>query len=189
MRLFWKAIRIALRSRKRYLVFMFIYTVLLFLTSFNLQQFFDAEFPPKGPSTTISSSQWLFFFITLFASVFMSILYSWMIVNYRRTEIATLKCIGYTNANVRTLIVGEIIWTTLSGFFLVIEIVIHLLAFQVLGNYLTLGLPLIQPASVSVLLPFSLWNLLITLGIFLVVQLFGITLAYRRVLKVRPMQA
>jgi predicted lysophospholipase L1 biosynthesis ABC-type transport system permease subunit len=167
---------------------MFIYTVLLFLTSFNLQIFFNAVAPFKGAATTISSSQWLFFLITLFASIFMSILYAWMIVNYRRTEIATLKCIGYTNANVRTLIVGEIIWTTLSGFFLVVEIVIHLLAFQVLGGYVSLGLPA-QPAPVSVLLPFSLFNLLITLGIFLIVQLFGITLAYRRVLKVRPMQA
>jgi predicted lysophospholipase L1 biosynthesis ABC-type transport system permease subunit len=167
---------------------MFIYTVLLFLTSFNLQVFFNAVAPYKGQPSQILPSQWLFFLITLFASIFMSILYSWMIVNYRRTEIATLKCIGYTNANVRTLIVGEIIWTTLSGFFLVVEIVIHLLAFQVLGAYVTLGLPA-QPAPVSVLLPFSLFNLLITLGIFLVVQLFGITLAYRRVLKVRPMQA
>ena len=41
-----------------------------------------------------------------------------------------------------TLIVGEIIWTTLSGFFVVIEFIIHMLAFQALGSRLRTFYPI-----------------------------------------------
>ena len=172
----------ALRSRRRYIVFTITYTLLMFWTCFSLQLLFNS----LQMHSTITAAQWSSVLITLIASTFLSVLYAWIIVNYRRTEIATLKCIGYTNANVRTLIVGEIIWTTLSGFFLVLEFIIHMLAFQVLGNYLTPWMPG-SPAEVTSL--FTMSNLVITLGIFLGVQLIGILLAYRRVLKVRPMQA
>src|SRR5512136_2952460 len=98
MRLFGKAIKLTLRSRKRYSVFTATYTVLMIWTCLSLQSMFD------GTATDIYQTM-----VALFASIFLSILYSWIIVNYRRTEIATLKCVGYTNANVRTLIIGEIV--------------------------------------------------------------------------------
>jgi len=169
-----------MRSRKRYLVFTATYTVLMVWTCLSLQGMFDQ----RGADLVQTM-------VALFASIFLSILYSWIIVNYRRTEIATLKCVGYTNSNVRTLIIGEIVWTTLSGFFIVVEILIHYLAIVVLGKFWAPqrtydGLNLVP---VSIISPVTLFNLLITLGIFLAVQVIGMLLAYNRILKVRPIMA
>ncbi len=172
MRLFSKAIKLAMRSRRRYSVFTATYTVLIVWTCLSLQGMFNG--------TTVDFYQTM---VALFASIFLSILYSWLIVNYRRTEIATLKCVGYTNANVRTLIIGEIVWTTLSGFFIAVEILFHYLAIAALGSF-TLNV-----STISIESPVSLLNLFITLGVFLAVQVVGMLLAYNRVLKVRPIMA
>ncbi|OLS16137.1 MAG: hypothetical protein RBG13Loki_0242 [Promethearchaeota archaeon CR_4] len=175
MRLFSKAIKLAMRSKRRYIVFTATYTVLMIWTCISLQDMFD-EIPNYAQTL-----------VALFASMFLSILYAWIIVNYRRTEIATLKCVGYTNSNVRTLIVGEIVWTTLSGFFITLEILIHYIAVNVLGWFIGPARPLgsVDPMDS----PITLLNLLITLAIFLLVQVVGMLLAYHRVLKVRPMMA
>ncbi len=172
MRLFSKAIKLAMRSRRRYTVFTATYTVLMVWTCLSLQGMFN------NPNADFTQTM-----VALFASIFLSILYSWIIVNYRRTEIATLKCVGYTNSNVRTLIIGEIVWTTLSGFFIALEILFHFLAISALGNITLNTLPKIVTPPVSLL------NLVITLGAFLAVQVIGMLLAYNRVLKVRPIMA
>ncbi|MHA1731613.1 MAG: FtsX-like permease family protein [Promethearchaeota archaeon] len=176
MRLFGKAIRLAMRSRKRYIIFTLTYMALMLWTSISIQNVFN--------STNPSQNDWYFFWVGLAISVFISILFSWIIINYRRTEIATLKCIGYTNSNVRTIIVGEIIWVTFSGFILVVEILIHFIAGQALSRNLGLSA---NPVSITPFLTFS--TILINLALFLVVQIFGIIIAYRRVLKVRPIMA
>ncbi len=179
MRLFGKAIKLAMRSRKRYIIFTLTYMALMIWTSVSIQNVFNAD-PVAGPS----QNDMYFFWVGLAISVFMSVLYAWIIINYRRTEIATLKCIGYTNSNVRTIIVGEIIWVTMSGFFLVLEILIHTLAAQALADNLGLS------STFVTIRPFlTLSTILITLGIFLVVQVVGIIIAYRRVLNVRPIMA
>lgn len=180
MRLFGKAIKLALRSRKRYVIFTITYTTLMIWTSFSIQNVFN------GGSDIINLT------VALVASIFLSILYAWIIINYRRQEIATLKCIGYTNGNVRTLIVGEIIWVTLSGFIVVLEILFHFLAFRVVRFNLsfttteTISLSELNNISTS---PITFTTLVLTLLIFLGVQIIGIILAYSRILKVRPMAA
>jgi ABC-type antimicrobial peptide transport system permease subunit len=172
LRLFGKAIKLAMRSRKRYIVFTATYTVLIIWTCLSLQGMFNQT----GSEITLTVA-------ALLLSTFLSVLYSWIIVNYRRTEIATLKCVGYTNRNVQTLIIGEIVWTTLSGFFIAVEILFHFLAIGVLGNFK----PDVQ--EVGITSPVSLLNLIITLAIFLSVQVVGMLIAYRRALKVRPIMA
>ncbi len=173
MRLFTKAIKLAMRSRRRYSVFTATYTVLMIWTCLSLQVMFN------NPGADVSQT-----LVALCASIFLSILYSWIIVNYRRTEIATLKCVGYTNANVRTLIIGEIVWTTLSGFFIAVEILFHFLAIAALGSFTLNTSPVTGLTP-----PVSILNALMTLGLFLLVQVVGMLLAYNRVLKVRPIMA
>ncbi len=177
MRLFSKAIKLAMRSRRRYSVFTATYTVLMIWTCLSLQLMFDNIYRHEP----VNYSQTL---VAIFASLFLSILYSWLIVNYRRTEIATLKCVGYTNANVRTLIIGEIVWTTLSGFFIAVEILFHYLAIVALGGSVSWNTSLVGVAP-----PVSLLNAIVTLAVFLLVQVGGMLLAYNRVLKVRPIMA
>ncbi len=161
-----------MRSRKRYFVFTATYTVLIVWTCLSLQGMFNQT------ATEITLT-----LVALVLSIFLSVMYSWIIVNYRRTEIATLKCVGYTNKNVQTLIIGEIVWTTLSGFFIAVEILFHFVAIGVLGAFA------LNVTPVSITSPVSLLNLFITLGIFLLVQVIGMLLAYRRALKVRPIMA
>jgi ABC-type antimicrobial peptide transport system permease subunit len=115
-------------------------------------------------------------------SISLSVFYAWIITNYRRTEIATLKCIGYTNNNVRVIIVGELIWVTMFSFFIVFELLIHIAAFTAYFKH-TIG----HPEDITPFISFI--SLLITIAIFLIAQIGGILLAYRRALRLRPIIA
>ncbi|GAB4319094.1 MAG: hypothetical protein Kow0069_22490 [Promethearchaeota archaeon] len=178
LRLLGKAIKLALRSRKRYVIFTLSYMFLMIGTSVSIQLAFLGE-------------SLYYLGISLASSIFISVLYAWIIINYRRTEIATLKCLGWTNSNVRVLIVGEIVWTAVSGFLLVLEIVFHALAFRVLRYNVTFvpNLPEGTSAQAALRAPISLLTIVATLGIFLGVQVLGILVAYRKILKVRPIIA
>ena len=115
-------------------------------------------------------------------SISLSVFYAWIITNYRRTEIATLKCIGYTNNNVRVIIVGELIWVSMFSFLIVFEALIHIAAFSLYFSPYT--------STSTTARPFiSFLALIITIGIFLIAQIGGILLAYRRALKLRPIIA
>jgi ABC-type antimicrobial peptide transport system permease subunit len=96
---------------------------------------------------------------------------------------ATFKCIGYTNKNILSLVSGMIFFTTLVGFFIVIEVLFHY----------TAALAYIQPAGSSInineIILVQLIPVIITSALFTVVQIVAFLLAYRKVLKVRPIIA
>jgi ABC-type antimicrobial peptide transport system permease subunit len=125
---------------------------------------------------------WISLSLSAVISISLSVFYAWIITNYRRTEIATLKCIGYTNNNVRVIIVGELIWVSMFSFFIVFELLIHIVAFTAYFYYTSDNLTGFSPFI-------RFGPLLITIGIFLIAQVGGILLAYRRVLKLRPIIA
>jgi len=93
-----------------------------------------------------------------------------------------LKCIGWTNGNINTLVSGIIFYTTFMGFFIVIEVLFHYAAIIAYLNSANILVSI--PAILISLVPVA-----ITFLIFLVVQLAAIILANRKVLKVRPMLA
>ena len=159
-----------LREKKMFVAFTLIYTILIFLTSFFIQ-------------TTLGGGELSIYFIVIFfgTSLFLSLIYAWIIVARNRRIFATLKCIGWTNSNINSLVTGIILYTTLMGFFVVIEILLHYAAIII---YL-------QSANLTKLDPIliSLLPVLASFGIFLVVQIIAIFLANRKVLKVRPMLA
>ena len=86
-RLVGKSIMLAMPSRRRFIVFTIIYTVLVFWMALSMESFEGTQ-------------NWYQLGIALVASIVLSILYAWIIINYRKTEIATLKCIGWTNGNI-----------------------------------------------------------------------------------------
>ncbi len=100
-----------MRSKKRFLVFNTLYVALIIWMSYSLQ---TEEGIPLG--------------IAIVSSILSSILYAWLVIRFRRMEIATLKCVGYTNNDIRTIILGEIIWVSISSFIVVFELLIHFLA-------------------------------------------------------------
>jgi predicted lysophospholipase L1 biosynthesis ABC-type transport system permease subunit len=173
-----------MRSRKRFIVFTFMYTAIIIWMSFSLQMLFSSVGPNPKPWIIEVSKEaaWISLSLSAVISISLSVFYAWIITNYRRTEIATLKCIGYTNNNVRVIIVGELIWVTMFSFLIVFELLIHVVAFSAYYYYTVNDL-----TSFSPFIRFG--PLLITIGIFLIAQIGGILLAYRRVLRLRPIIA
>lgn len=155
-----------MRSRKRFLVFTILYVALIIWMSYSLQ-----------------TAEGVTLIIAIVSSVLSSILYAWLIIRFRRMEIATLKCVGYTNNDIRTVILGEIIWVSISSFIVVFELLIHFTAFEIIG------MEFINKSLDDYEVFISPINLLITIGIFLLAQVAGILLAYRKILKLRPIVA
>ncbi|TFG01947.1 MAG: FtsX-like permease family protein [Promethearchaeota archaeon] len=172
-RLYKKAIKMTLREKRMFVIFTLIYTILIFSTSFFIE-------------ITLSSGSGLltnyFILIFFFTSLVLSLLYAWLIVARNRRVWATLKCIGWTNGNINSLVTGIIIFTTILGFFIVIEVLLHYAA--VVGYLQTANLLRNFPTTLISLTP-----VILTFGMFLIVQLIAIILANRKVLKVRPIIA
>jgi len=168
-----KAILLSLREKKVFIIFTLIYTILIFLTSLFLELAFSG-----GLGGTAG------YFVVIFfgTSLILSLLYAWIVVSRKRRVWATFKCIGYTNKNIMVLVSGMILFTTVMGFFIVIEVLFHY----------TAAITYLQSADILSSLPPILIGLLpviITSVIFLLVQLLAFLLAYKKVLKVRPIIA
>jgi hypothetical protein len=170
-RLFKKSVLMVLREKKQFTVFCLMYTILIFWTSYSI------ELVMKQPGETFASTS---FFIALGVGIFLSLLYSWIIVRRNSKTIATLKCIGWTNRDLNSLISGFILFTTIIGFFIVIEVLFHYAAIVV---YLGVEPNIAKIPLVSLLPVFS------TFIIFLAFQILAILVANRKVLKVRPIIA
>jgi len=172
-RLWKKAIIMTLRERKMFVVFTGIYTILIFLTSFFI------ETTLSGGGGGLATYFIVIFFIT---SLILSLLYAWILVARNRRTWATLKAIGWTNGNINSLVTGIILYTTLMGFIIVIEVLFHYAAIMTYLQSVKLltGYPIIL---------ISLLPVVLTFAIFLFVQIIAIFVANRKVLKVRPMLA
>jgi len=168
-RLFKKSVMMVLREKKQFTVFCLMYTILIFWTSYSIELVIDVS--GSGLAN-------LSFFMALGIGIFLSLLYSWIIVRRNSKTIATLKCIGWTNKDINSLISGFILFTTFIGFFIVIEVLFHYAAFFAYIDPKTPTVPLVG------LLP-----VFVTFIIFLLFQIMAILLANRKVLKVRPIIA
>jgi len=158
-----------LREKKQFTVFCLMYTILIFWTSYSIELILKTP----GLDLTITS-----FFMALGVGIFLSLLYAWLIVRRNSKTIATLKCIGWTNRDINSLISGFILFTTFIGFFIIVEVLFHYAAFFVYINPTTPTVPLVT------LLP-----VFATFSIFLFFQILAILLANRKILKVRPIIA
>ena len=161
----------ALREKKQFTVFCLMYTVLIFWTSYSI------ELVMTNPGLGLASAS---FFIALGVGIFLSLLYSWIIVRRNSKTIATLKCIGWTNRDLNSLISGFILFTTIMGFFIVIEVLFH---YAAIVSYLQAAPSIAAIPLVSLLPVFA------TFIIFLAFQIIAILVANRKVLKVRPIIA
>jgi predicted lysophospholipase L1 biosynthesis ABC-type transport system permease subunit len=166
-RLFRKSILMVLREKKQFTVFCLMYTILIFWTSYSI------ELVMRDPGLGFASTS---FFIALGVGIFLSLLYSWIIVRRNSKTIATLKCIGWTNRDLNSLISGFILFTTIMGFIIVIEVLFH---YAAIASYLQAS-----PSTLVSLLP-----AFATFLIFLFFQILAILVANRKVLKVRPIIA
>ncbi len=167
-----KAILLSLREKKVFTIFTLIYTILIFLTSLFWELAVNGELVGAE------------YFLAIFfgTSLFLSLLYAWILVSRKRRVWATFKCIGYTNKNILALVSGMILFTTFIGFFVVIEVLFHYTAALA---YLHSADFLLNINEILV----GLLPVIITSALFIVVQILAFIVAYRKVLKVRPIIA
>ena len=172
-RLWKKAVLMTLREKKTFTVFTLIYTSLIFLTSLFMQLAFTGG---------LGGAAGYFVLIFFGVSLLLSLLYAWIIVARNRKTWATLKCIGYTNKNINSLVTGKIFFTTFVGFIIVIEVLFHYTAgVGYLNQIPGMG---IEPLVLIDLLP-----VVFTFVLFLFAQVLAIILANRKIYKVRPIIA
>lgn len=132
---------------------------------------------------------------TIAAGALVSIVFAWWLAHSHRDDIAVLKCLGWSNHNIRALVLGEIVALTLSGL-----IALTVLAIAMSGLYFTsivaLGgsIPWVGPALVAVppqlqwwvVHPILMW---VTFGALILSQVPGILILTWRVLRISPMLA
>ncbi|NVM54412.1 MAG: hypothetical protein HWN66_11975 [Candidatus Helarchaeota archaeon] len=162
-RVFMKSLRLAVRTGKRFSLFVIIYSILIGITSIILNDIL------KG-----GGEVWLaFFFVGIMAVV--ALVYGLILSSYRKLQVATLRCLGWTSANIKWFFIGELLLVCVVAAIIDLEIIIHYLG---IGYYIGINPPILDAT------PF-----LITVFVVIGVQFLGVFVAWRRMLKVRPMEA
>ena len=158
-RIFKKSFLLTWRAKKRFFAFVLIYTVLITMTALGLES--DSLF------TVLVASA---------GGVAVATVYGFLLTSFRKKEIATLKCIGWSNNDIRKLVIGEIFTITLLAFLILLEALIHVVGFDA---YVSEGLNA----------PITPTNLLISLGLIGALQVPGIMISNLKLLKVKPIVA
>jgi predicted lysophospholipase L1 biosynthesis ABC-type transport system permease subunit len=104
-----------------------------------------------------------------------ALVYGLLLSNYRKVQVATLRCLGWTSADIKWLFIGELLLVCVVAALIDLEIIIHYLG---IGYYMGAD-PQIY-SSIAFLASFA---------IIVGVQFLGVFVAWRRMLNVRPMEA
>lgn len=105
----------------------------------------------------------------------MALVYGFLISNYRRVQVATLRCLGWTSSDIKWLFIGELVLVIVVAAFIDLEVIVHYLG---IGYYLKLSPTIFTSEAFA-----------ITFAVVLGVQFLGVLVAYNKMLKVRPMEA
>lgn len=170
-RVLFKSIRFAFRAKKRVFVWIMVYSALLLVVGKQLQAVggdLVAAFPWIGMAMMVST------------------LYAVLISQFRKRDIAILKCISWGNWEIRLLLVGEVILVSLAAFFLVMQVSVEILGF--VGYFA----PLFDVSFVTWLQGFitiEAGALFTTMVLIIALQLPGLLIAQARAVRIPPMQA
>jgi len=171
VRILFKSFRLAWRAQKRFWAFIVIYGFLIGMVTYLLLS-----------ANTIS------ILMAVLGGIVVATLYGFLLTTFRKTEIATMKCIGWSNGNIRILIVGEILLISCLAFLLFVEVGIHLsgLSFYLSGDPTK---PVFFIPSYIQQIFIARDKLLISFFVIVLAQIPGVLLAYYRILAVKPMEA
>lgn len=197
LRIFFKAWRVSLRTTRRFIVFLVAYAILLTWIALIIRQYYIELIPyllaptPEGGARLVSYQVTLGW--TMFAGAIMGIVFSWLLAHGRRDDIAVLKCVGWSNHDIRQLVLGEIVFITIAA-----VIAIALLAVLASGVYFaTFVVMSLDPLGNTVVpVPDALRYILINptfmalaFGTIMFVQVPGILILIWRTLRISPMRA
>lgn len=195
LRIFFKSWRIAFRTKKRFIAFTVMYSILLFLIAQVVRTWiFNFSIDPFSPLTVNAMGNFLY---ALVGGAVMGLSFAWILAHGRRDDISILKCIGWGNHNIRELVLGEIIFVTCSAL-----AALTLIAIGMSGIWYTTFAGVIQPVPPTdlfegyvtahpwltfwVVSPREMW---IAFGTVMASQIPGILLLMWRVLRISPMRA
>ncbi len=197
LRIFFKAWRVTLRTTRRFIVFLIAYAILLTWIALIIRQYYIEFIPYLIAPTPEAGARLASYQVTLgwtmVAGAIMGIVFSWLLAHGRRDDIAVLKCIGWSNHDIRQLVLGEIIFITIAS-----VITIALLAILASGFYFsTFVVMSLDPlGNVLIPVPDTLRYILIrpdfmlyAFAIVMLVQVPGILILIWRTLRISPMRA
>lgn len=159
-RILKKSLVMSTRVRKRFILAVLFYCILSWWVAFTIQ---------LGDTFLVT--------LGIIGGLIIATVYGFIISQFRRGQIATLKCIGWGNSNILILLIGEILFVSLLGYVLTLEIDIHILG---ISTYLE---------DILLQFVFSGQALGVALLVVILAQIPGIIIAYWRTLKVRPIVA
>ena len=160
----------AFRAKKRVFAFIIIYAILFLAIGKGLQA-----------SALALETAWPY----LLMAFIVATVYAVLISQFRRRDIAILKCISWSNNEVILLVVGEVIIVALSAFLVIFQLSVEILG--VIAYFSELDLVFLGQVRDFIVVeagPMG-WTLLY----IVVLQIPGLILAQYRATKVPPMQA
>ena len=159
-KIFKKSLIMATRIKRRFILAVIFYCILSWWVAFTIQ---------LGDTFLVTMG--------IIGGLVIATVYGFILTQFRKTQIATLKCIGWGNRNILILLIGEIFFVSTLGYVLTLEIDIHILG---ISTYLS---------DILTDFVFSGTALGIALLVVIVAQIPGIILAYWKSLSVRPIVA
>lgn len=168
LRIFFKSMRFAFRSRRRIFAFIIIYAVLYIMVGKGLEA--------PGPD-------WWLWPIVAFS---VATVYAILISQFRRRDIAILKCVSWSNPDVMLLLIGEVVVVSISAFLVVFQLTVEVLG---VTQYFvgTTSTPLVTWLTNYITI--SAGPMFITLFLIVVLQIPGLILAQFRANHIPPMMA
>ncbi len=160
--------RFAFRSRRRIFAFIIIYAVLYIMVGKGLEH---------------GAADWWLWPIVAFA---VSSVYAILISQFRRRDIAILKCVSWSNPDVMLLLVGEVVVVSVSAFLVVFQLTVEVLGVTqyAIG---TTNTPLVTWLTNYITI--SAGPMLIALFLIVILQIPGLILAQFRANHIPPMMA
>ena len=164
---------VAVRARRRLIAFTVIYGILIMWLAVTLRRWNWADEAFVYDATFI-----------IIAGTIVAGIYAFILSHFRQKDIATLKCLGWDNAEIKWFVIGEIFLVIILGFLAILEISFHFIGVL----YYFLG-PSISAYRIVNFLIFSPLVLLLALGSVLLAQIPGLFIATWKVSRVRPIVA
>ncbi|NWF96800.1 MAG: hypothetical protein HXY34_11720 [Candidatus Thorarchaeota archaeon] len=167
IRILFKSFRLAFRAKKRVTAFIIIYAVLYIVVGRGLQQ--------GGPPG--------FELPLLGMALIVATVYAILIAQFRRRDIAILKCVSWANDEILLLLVGEVIIVALTSFLLVFQVSVEVLGLiSYVGQIELLG-------NIRDLIVVGFSPMILTLFYIVILQIPGLALAQARAMRIPPMRA
>jgi ABC-type antimicrobial peptide transport system permease subunit len=175
LRIMKKGARLSLRTPKRFIAFIFIYSILIVGFAFNTEEFL------RNNSVMQLGFTWA-------ATAIVALFYAFLLTVFRKREIGTLKCVGWGNSHLMALIMGEMLFVSLVSFLIVVQLDIEILGGGIL-YWGPNGYQNVQNLQLVKDIVFRGETLTQAFGLILLAQIPGLLLANYRILKVRPITA